>query len=212
MNNRQPRKKDIENPIAKAPVTSVRNDLTNRDISLAKAIRNGDADAFSSFYMGYADSVLRILKKMFDSTEDAEEIMQDTFALLWENRARFNPHTSLKGYVATMAKNLAIDLIRREDRYQRGKDELYYFQEQLSGLADEEIISNEIDILLKEVLRNMPPQRRKIFEMSREEGLTYNEIAEKLGLSYHTVHKHIDLAKQEIRKALALVLLLVLGM
>lgn len=186
--------------------TPLKDDATSNPQELIAAIRSGDAEAFSNFYCGYVDSLVGFLTKIIRNEEDAKEITQDTFALLWENREKLDPHTSLKGFVGGIARNLALRMLR--DRC-KGIDveNMHLFQSEFADMADDNIISEEAAIILSSALRNMPAQRWRVFEMSREEGLTYNEIAAKLNISYNTVVKHIALAKEEIRPILSVILL-----
>jgi RNA polymerase sigma-70 factor (ECF subfamily) len=174
---------------------------------LASAIRSGDEDVFREFYLDYLDSMVAFLTKILRSEDDARDVAQDTFAMLWENRATFNPHTSIKGYVGSMARNLAFKVLRNRQGRGLEIDDMHLWQGEFAGMTDEVVISNETEMLIRGVLDNMPPQRRKVFELSRRDGMTYNEIAQELGVSYNTVLTHIRLAKDEIAKALSVLLL-----
>lgn len=184
-------------------------DLTQYDAEeIVAAIQKGDEDIFSAFYLGYGDSVLNLLMRILGNTEDAEEVMQDTFAYLWENRETISPHTSLKGFVAGTAKNMAFRTLRNRVHAAEKHGDMEYIQTGSDDVADGELISHETELLIKHVIRNMPPQRRRVFEMSREQGLTYNEIAHRLNISYGTVKNHIILALDDIRSILGAYLLL----
>ena len=170
--------------------------------ALIAAIRNGDSDAFNAFCMGYGDSLIRILTKILGNSEDAKDVTQDTFVLLWEGRERLNPHTSLKGYVGTMAKNLAINTFRAQSKRLESDADPYDVPHGFAEDADGVLISRETEILIAHAIRSMPAQRRRVFELSREEGLTHNEIAERLNISRNTVITHLNRAKEEIKSVL----------
>lgn len=178
---------------------------TENQKALIAAIRGGDSEAFALFYTGYIDSLVIFLTRILRNEEDAKEIAQDTFAMLWENRERLEPHTSLNGFVGGTARNLALRLLR--DKYKGvASNDLHMLRSEFADLADDRLISEETEMILKSVLRNMPAQRRRVFEMSRGEGLTYNEIADRLNISYNTVVTHIARAKEELRSALVMLL------
>lgn len=184
-------------------------DITLYDTEdIVAAIRKGDEDVFSAFYIGYGDSILRLLMRVLGNMDDAKEVMQETFAYLWENRESIAPHTSLKGFVAGMAKNMAFRLLRSRIPVVVKQGNMQYRQRDFVDVVDGELISKETELLIKHVIGNMPPQRRKIFEMSREQGLTYNEIARQLNLSYGTVKNHMILALNDIRSILGAYLVL----
>jgi RNA polymerase sigma-70 factor (ECF subfamily) len=171
------------------------------------AIKSGDEGAFSSFYMGYADSLIHFLTRITGSSEDAKEVTQEAFATLWEKRSTLDPHTSLYGFVYGMARNMAFRMLRAKTTESRKADERTYDVNEFAGLADEGLITTETSLLLEEVIRNMPDQRRRVFELSRKEGLSYNEIAREMGISLNTVRTHMTFALKELRAALANVIL-----
>jgi RNA polymerase sigma-70 factor (ECF subfamily) len=171
------------------------------------AIKSGDAGAFSAFYMGYADSLMHFLTRITGSSDDAKEVTQEAFATLWERRETLDPHTSLYGFVYGMARNMAFRMLRTRTIENKKSIEERFDAPQFAGLADEGIISLETSLLLEEVIRNMPAQRRRVFELSRKEGLSYNEIAQEMGISLNTVRTHMTFALKELRAALSNVIL-----
>lgn len=193
------------------PSKTARNSRKNDLHALTAAIRAGDCEAFNAFYLGYGDSVVRFLTKILCNLEDAKEVTQETFIELWENREKLNPQTSLNYYVVGIARNLAINLLRSKSKFPEADTDLQFYRGELAGYADEGLVAKEIDILYKEALRRMPTQRRRIFEMSREENLSYNEIAERLDISYNTVKFHMQAALNDLRSALAVALFLLLN-
>ncbi len=181
-----------------------KNDLQ----ALIAAIHHGDTEAFNTFYMGYGDSIVRFLTKFLGNLDDAKEVTQETFILLWENREKLDPNRSIKAYTGKVARDLAVNLIRARGKFPESDTDLQLYKEELAGVADERLVAEEVDILYKDALRRMPPQRRRIFEMSREEGLSYNEIADRLNISYNTVKFHMQAALSDIRSALATLIIL----
>jgi RNA polymerase sigma-70 factor (ECF subfamily) len=171
------------------------------------AIRSGDEGAFSSFYMGYADSLINFLARITGSMDDAREVTQEAFATLWERRESLDPHTSLYGFVYGMARNMAFRMLRTRTVEAAKAGEQQAEPEEFAEFADQGIITLETSLLLEEVIRNMPPQRRRVFELSRKEGLSYNEIAKEMGISLNTVRTHMTFALKELRAALANVIL-----
>jgi RNA polymerase sigma-70 factor (ECF subfamily) len=171
------------------------------------AIKSGDEQAFSSFYMGYADSLIHFLTRITGNSEDAEEVTQEAFATLWERRETLDPHTSLYGFVYGMARNMAFRMLRAKVTENKKAGERSYDVNEYASLADEGLITTETSLLLEEVVRNMPDQRRRVFELSRKEGLSYNEIAREMGISLNTVRTHMTFALKELRAALANVIL-----
>ncbi len=171
------------------------------------AIKSGDAAAFSAFYMGYADSLVHFLTRITGNSDDAKEVTQEAFATLWEKRATLEPHTSLYGFVYGMARNMAFRMLRTRTTENKKIIEEKLVAPQFAEFADEGMITLETSLLLDEVIRNMPSQRRRVFELSRKEGMSYNEIAREMGISLNTVRTHMTFALKELRAALANVIL-----
>jgi RNA polymerase sigma-70 factor (ECF subfamily) len=185
----------------------VRDNDTDKIVA---AIRRGDSDAFAAFYHDYAGSIIKLLTRVLGNRADAEEVTQDAFAWLWENRETLDPHTSLKGYAAGTARNMAFRLLRRRRTIRSKHEDIKFTLAEQSDSTDSELISQETEILIRDAIRNMPPKRRQIFEMHRDEGLTYKEIADRMGISYNTVKFHMQAALADIRAVLVGVLIMLL--
>ena len=84
------------------------------------------------------------------------------------------------------------------------------FEEETYDSPDEDLIAKDLQLLIDMVVENMPPQRKLIYQLSREAGLSNAEIAEKLELSKKTVENHLNLALKELRKILLYLLILYL--
>lgn len=171
------------------------------------ALRQGDHGAFREVYLHYATPVRDFLTLLTRSADQAEEITQEIFITLWEKRERIDPDKSIKGYLYTIARNSALKLFEQQkvrSRYaaspaNRPDDE---------SASDQILIAEETELLIEIAVSRMPDQRRRVFELSRKEGLKSTEIAERLGISRHTVDNHLATAKKELRQLISLFLLL----
>lgn len=177
---------------------------------LFEAIRNGDELAFAEYYNAFVDPLVGFLKKILGNGEEAKEIAQDVFIKLWENRREIDPEKKVEGFIYTTAKNMAFNLIKRKGIHSRYHNEQLFTQEKSGQSPDEDLISKEMELLIRLVVNNMPPQRRRAFELSRNEELTYEEIALRMGVSHDTVKSHIKQALKDIREAVGVFLLFML--
>ena len=179
---------------------SLRKETTNL---LAKRIKKGDIKAFDLLYHTYSQKLYGFAFSMLKNHEDAKEIVQDTFLKIWEKREMVNPSGSLQAFLFSVSYHTAIDLIRK-----RFKDDQYrtYLQSQFidyeSSAEEEPACYQELIRILDKVVLELPEQRKKIYLLSREEGLSHKEIAEKLNISVKTVENQINLALKTIRKQL----------
>lgn len=129
----------------------------------------------------------------------AEDIAQDTFIKLWENRAKIDKRT-VKSFLYTISGNLAINQLKRQQLQ-------YKFENQAIRRVNREspefsLQMKEYEEKLNQVISSMPDGSREVFLMNRLEDLKYREIAERLGISVKAVEKRMSKALQIIREKL----------
>lgn len=171
------------------------------DQHLTKFLREGSKDAFRVLYDRYGVKLHRFAFGYLKSEEEAEELVQDVFLKLWDKRHLLNDSGNVKSYLYKVAVNSIYDFIRRRNLEQA-------FQEFAGGRTDEadqtwdEVVYNDMLTQIDRLMAQMPEQRRKIFKMSKEEGLSHDEIAETLGLSKRTVENQVYRATTFLRDKL----------
>lgn len=166
-----------------------------------KELALGSHDAFRCLFMAYFPKVNCFISHLIKSEIIAEELAQDVFMKIWENREQLVTIESFNSYVYRMAKNMALNYLRRkylEDSYL----ENYEGETQLTIEGD--LYAREMELLEQLTVSRMPQKRKAIYEMSRKEGLTNDEIAVRMGISKKTVENHLNLALKELRKTLLL--------
>lgn len=159
-------------------------------------VKAGNISACKQMFLQYYDIICRFLGKMTKDPDLAEDIAQTVFMKVWMNRESLNERRSLKSYLYVLAKNAAIDYLRT-NHFVEFEDELILQDHDTPDLLIE---YKETKDLIDARIQTMPPQRQKIFRMSRFENKTNKEIAELLGLSIRTVEKHLELAFRQLRK------------
>ncbi len=132
----------------------------------------------------------------------AEEIVQDLFVKFWENRATIKISSSVRSYLFTSVRNSCLNFIKHlkiEESYKQ-----YNEIERESGsiTVDEEFEGSELEKQIRKAIDQLPPERKKVFIMSRFEGLKYREIAEKSGISIKTVENQMGKAIKFLRQEL----------
>jgi len=123
---------------------------------------------------------------------DAEEIVQEVFVKIWESRNKIDAHASFESFLFTIAYNSTISLLRKRASEQKYLEHLKSIQ-QIQKAPDiiDEIHFKELNEKVKALLNELTPRQKEIFQLSREDGLTHNQIAEKLNISLNTVKKHM---------------------
>lgn len=169
-----------------------------------KAISMGDSKAFESLFMLYFPRIKGFINGLLQNNEEAEDIAQDIFVNLWQNRQSLQQVDNLNAYLYRIAKNTVYRHIERSllfQNYQQRQIELSITATDNDEI-EKQIYANELELLINIVVEHMPTQRRNIFKMSREEGLNNDEIATRLCISKRTVENHLTTALASIRKTM----------
>ncbi len=133
----------------------------------------------------------------------AEEIVQDLFVKFWENRNNIKISSSVRSYLFRSVRNSCLNFLKHlkiEETYKQ-----YNEEQRESGVisAEDEFEGSELEIKIRKAIDQLPPARKKVFIMSRFEGLKYREIAEKSGISIKTVENQMGKAIKFLRQELA---------
>lgn len=169
------------------------------DEALILSLKAGNQQAFSILYRRYAHEVGKIAMKYFKSKDLSEEIVQEVFTRVWENRAGLDAHASFSNYLYTVTKNLVLNKIRK---FFNEKKYLSYLSRQICfshNKTEDVVIFSDLERFSTELIESLPPQRRRIFKMSREEKMSNQEIANSLGLSKRTVENQITRAMKYLK-------------
>jgi RNA polymerase sigma-70 factor (ECF subfamily) len=169
-----------------------------------------DKNNFEEIYLYYFPRLLRFSREYLIEQEDAENIIQDVFLLLWEKRVELQIHISLTAYLFTLTKNRCIDHLRQKTKIEQGKKQLQenYFLELKMKLysleaLDQSIISDDhIEKIITNAIDSLPSKCRKIFILNKMEGKKYREIAEELNISVNTVENQMSIALRKLREKL----------
>jgi len=177
-----------------------RPDYTHyEDEQLLNLLAHGDEAAFTAIYDRYRDKLYSFAFDLSRSREKALDIVHDVFARLWENRATLAGREVGKSYLYRMTRNRRIDLIRRWARETLILAELAREKPDSNETPGTRLDHREIQAVLGAAIGRLSPRQREIYQLHREEGLSYNEVAERLGLSSSTVENHFTRALQNIR-------------
>lgn len=173
------------------------------------ALKEGDISVFSELFNEYHRKVYLYVLSKTNSQYIAEETTQITFIKLWNYRQHLDESEQVGKLIFHIARATCIDLFRKDAV--RGK--LLKQErpgENIAWNISEAVEVKELQQKIRHEVRNMPPVRRRVFELSRYEFKSYKEIAELLSLSVKTVENHMSLAIKHLRKSLILLLLLYL--
>lgn len=160
---------------------------------------DGDEDAFCELYAAYKDRLLYFAMRFLKSKEYAEDVFQDTFAIIWQGRRFIDPDVSFSAYVHTIVRNRILNQLRTLEQHERLREHILSQAVDYSNDTKQEILFNDLRQLISRGLQLLTPRQREIFQMSREMQLSHKEIAEQLGLSVYTVQESISTSLKTLR-------------
>ncbi len=172
----------------------------SREKQLVLKVIEGNHDAFAQLYDMYAERLYYFALRFMISNEDAENVTQEVFVKLWETRERIDVNLSFSSYLFTIAKNTIFNIHRKRVNELAYLNHLGTFLESNQVKLENEIIYRDIYDQVEKLITELPPQRRKVFEMSRKQGLSHKEISAKLNISEKTIETHIRLALKTLRE------------
>lgn len=169
--------------------------------SVVKALKNGSAEAFEVIYNHYVGKLYNFMLGVTGGDEYmSEEMVQTAFIRLWETRERIDTGKSLISYLATIAKNTLYNKYKRQTVEYLYREMLLREETELDFSTEQKVEEMWLKKSLDELIEQMPPGRKKIFKMSRQQEMSTKEIAEKLGVSVSTVETQISLATKFMKR------------
>lgn len=160
----------------------------------------GDEQAFTQIFNAYHQQLGAFILKFTDSHELTQEIVQDVFMKIWTNRSVLKGIDSFKAYLIVIARNHAYNLLKLQARESLKKREYLKINVETITVNEESNNWKEQHLqLIEEAIAQLPRQQQKIYQLSRNQGMKYEEIAATLGISFETVKKHMHLALRSIK-------------
>lgn len=167
--------------------------------SIVKRLGKDDKNALDELYQYYYPRLYGFSKNFLKVEDDIDDILQDVFVKIWLNRRKINSVKTFNSWIFTITKNAILSYFREKTRQNE-------FETRVQHLATSEVVFNsevEYEDLKKQtdkIIDKLPEKRKEIFRLSREEGLSYKEISEKLGISIKTVEDHMLHALRYLRE------------
>lgn len=163
-------------------------------------LRQDDPRAFDALFRQYSARVYRFAYGYLKSRPAAEEIVQDCFLKIWERRFELRDDVPLKGYLFTIAHHTILNQLRQSRHHQLYQDYTLLVSSGNAAGTDTDVAFAELESLYQSALEKLPPKRRQIFTLSRQQGLSYAEIAQELGISVKTVETQMAQALHFLRQ------------
>lgn len=170
------------------------------ELEAVRALQRDDKAAFGYLFRCYYDRLVAYITTYTHNKVQSEDIVQQAFINLWEDRHKLDPHRSPRYYLYTIARNRYIDSVKKDRKHNRLLDELWEKALRERIAEDEEQLEKRIE-RMKSVIESLPPKCREIIRLNKMEGIKYRDIAVQLDISVKTVESQMRIAFQKIREA-----------
>ena len=171
---------------------------------LIRKLQSGSTDAYRQLYNRWVSRLYRFVFGYIKSEAATDDIVQETFLRVWNNRKQLDPECSFKSYIFTISWHLLLKELRRQLNNSSMEE---YLECQNSPSISEEYIINGIDydgfcIALANAKQKLPPRQREIFELNKEHDIPVTEIAVRLSISEQVVRNQLSSALKTLRAEL----------
>lgn len=163
-------------------------------------VQQGDEQAFRQLFGEFAPKIHPFVLKIVKNREQAEELVQEVFLKVWINRQSLSTIENPSSWIYRIASNMAINFFRRQEVDRRALAEIGKNISEQSMTTVQEFNAKELQALIKEAVNQLPPQRKLIYQLIREEGLSRKEVAARLQLSENTVRNQVSISLQTIQQ------------
>lgn len=167
---------------------------------LLNELRKGNKAAFEDVFDKCFEPLCKYAYSILRDMDEAEDVVQKTFCKLWDQRESLFIKSSLNSYLYRIVHNDSINTINQRTLHQEHNfNYLSFMQSDSSNTILESIEGAELQKAIERAILGLPPQCRKVFELSRMEQMPYSKIAEELQISTNTVENHMSKALKILR-------------
>lgn len=170
------------------------------EITAVKALKKDDKGAFKLLFERYYDRLVAYITTYSHNKAQSEDIVQQAFINLWDDRHKLDTDKSPKSYLYAIAYNRYVDSIKKTKKREKLLDAIWERALRERIKEDTDSLERRIE-KMKQVADSLPPKCREIIQLNKLEGVKYSEIAERMGISVKTVESQMRIAFKKIREA-----------
>ncbi|NLR81185.1 RNA polymerase sigma factor [Chitinophaga eiseniae] len=178
------------------------NRLNNED-ALLEQVAAGDHASFKVIFTHYWRDIYLFSLKLTKSPDQAKDLAQDIFARLWDMRQHLPEVRNFKAFLYTVSRNLILDHLRKKVFSVANEEYLVTYFDESNYSPHLMTAYKELENTVQEAVRQLPPQLYQVYYLSRVEGLTHEEIGQKMNITRMTSKNYMVRALQFIRKYMA---------
>jgi RNA polymerase sigma-70 factor (family 1) len=155
--------------------------------------------AFRRIFDAFSGQVYSFSLRLTRSKENAEEIVQEVFLKIWINRELLSTIDNFPAYLYTLTRNLALNNLKRIAVEKRTHAMLQHEMQSKDNVTEQTVIHHDYEQFLSKAINHLPPQQRLVYSLCHQEGLRYDEVAQRLKISKLTVKTHMQHALRSIK-------------
>jgi len=161
-----------------------------------------DEKSFEQLFRNQYAPLCGYARKYIDDPDQSEEVVQDVFANLWQKRSTIEITSTIESYLFRAVRNTCLNILKHFKVREKHKDGITASYNNSGERADNLVLEIELMNQIENLISELPPERQKVFKMSRFEEMKYKEIAEELGISIKTVEAQMGKALKFLRENL----------
>ena len=177
----------------------MKKNYNHTDHELFRLIAGGDEAAFAELFRRYDRRIYPFVLKMIKTATQAEEITHEIFIKLWRHRDRLVSVDQPEAYIFTIAARHTLDQIKKRLNEHRMLRRLSADASPMHNDTEESLLLKDKAALVQQAIDQLPPQQKTVYLLSRQQGLSYEDIARQMGISANTVRNHLVKALQSMR-------------
>lgn len=166
------------------------------DHSVQKAME----DLFAEIFRQHEQRLYTLALRLTKSEEVAKDIIQEVLMKLWEQRNNLHAIKNKEAWLYRLTENKVIDFLRKASADDRLKKKIWNNLQQILNDTEQHLEAKEYNQVIQKAIGQLPPQRRLIYQLNKEEGMDCQQIATQLQLSKHTVRNQLTSAVQSVRR------------
>lgn len=178
----------------------MKNNSSLTDHDLIQRLKAGDESAFKIVFDLWFKKLYHFSFRYLKNREYAEEVVQETMLQLWLTRGKLDDRYPISPYLFTITRRLSLNSLRQIATSKSASERHFADLRDAVNTTEEAVSLAELKRITEEALVLMPKQQQQVYRMSRNEGLSLDEIADVLGILKNTVKKHLSEALKAIRK------------
>lgn len=162
----------------------------------------GDPSVFKEVYNKFNKKIYTVVLKMLKSKVLSEEVTQEVFLKLWHHKQVFSDFDHLEAWLRTITRNLSLNTLRKTILEKKLSEQAYMQFIESDNVTEEAILLHDVQKQLDVTIEKLPAQQREVYILCQQDGLKYEEVADKLNISVNTVKTHMKRALASVRASI----------